>query len=328
VGALAGLRGEIGQYVRAFETLNGTDMLIIPGTGLLTDAWGLSSWGPYSLFKWSVMAKLRRCRIVFVSVGAGPIYTRLGRFLVRSSLGLADYRSFRDRSSLEYVRSIGFRRRQDCVYPDLAFSLPEGTLPMDDRGATPRRVVGLGLMVYPGRYSSAAPRGETYEAYLEALASFVDRLLSLDYDVRLLLGDEDTQVIQDFRSALEARVGVYDEARVIDRPIRTVEEVLLQLAATDVVVATRFHNVLLALLLNKPVIAISFHHKCSSLMSEMGLAEYSQDIEELTSARLIEQFEDLERNGDDVKRRVALRVADCRTALDQQYDAVLRIDER
>ena len=286
VGAIAGARGEFGQYARAFQTLKGTDMLIVPGTGLLTDAWGLSSWGPYSLFKWSMMAKLRGCRIVFVSVGAGPIYTGLGRFLVKSTLALADYRSFRDRSSLDYLRGIGFRRKQDRVYPDLAFSLPENLLPPAERRAAGRRVVGLGLMVYPGRYSSAAPRRETYDAYLESLASFVDWLLSSDYDVRLLLGDEDTQVIQEFRSALGARLGVYDEARVIERPARTVEEVLVQLAATDVVVATRFHNVLLALLLNKPVIAVSFHHKCSSLMSEMGLDDYSQDIDELNAARL------------------------------------------
>ena len=43
-------------------------MLIVPGTGLLTDAYGLGGWGPYSLFKWSLAAKLRGCRVLFVSV--------------------------------------------------------------------------------------------------------------------------------------------------------------------------------------------------------------------------------------------------------------------
>ena len=70
--AFVGVGEELRQYVRAFRKLKRTDVLIIPGTGLLTDAYGLSGWGPYNLFKWSLMAKLRGCRVLFVSVGAGP----------------------------------------------------------------------------------------------------------------------------------------------------------------------------------------------------------------------------------------------------------------
>ncbi len=213
------------------------------------------------------MAKLRRCRVLFVSVGAGPIDRPLGRALVKAALSLADYRSYRDDSSRDYLRGIGFRATRDRVYPDLVFGLPEALLSRDHaRPEGTRRVVGLGLMVYAGKYSAADPRPETYTAYLESLAVFATWLLEHDYDIRLLLGDADTIVIEEFRSALQARLGAYDEERIIEQPIASVQDVLAELAATDVVVATRFHNVLLALLLNKPVIAISFHHKCSSLM--------------------------------------------------------------
>ncbi len=51
--------------------LKGTDMLIVPGTGLVTDAYGLHDWGPYSVFKWVLMAKLRRCQ--------GAVRQRRGR---------------------------------------------------------------------------------------------------------------------------------------------------------------------------------------------------------------------------------------------------------
>ena len=126
--AFIGVRQELWQYIRAYNTLKGTDMLIVPGTGLLTDAYGLSAWGPYNIFKWSLMAKLRGCRVVFVSVGAGPIDGALGRFLVKSALSLADYRSYRDTSSMNYLNAIGFRTTDDRVYPDLVFSLPEALL--------------------------------------------------------------------------------------------------------------------------------------------------------------------------------------------------------
>ena len=71
----------------------------------MTDAFGLSHWGPYSLFKWVLMAKLRRCRVLFVSVGAGPIDRTLGRILVKATLSLADYRSYRDEASSDCLRS-------------------------------------------------------------------------------------------------------------------------------------------------------------------------------------------------------------------------------
>ena len=97
-----------------------------------------------------------------------------------------------------------------------------------------------------------------------------------------------------------------------------------QLAATDFVVGTRFHNVLLALLLNKPSIAISFHHKCSSLMSQMGLSEYCQDIKRLNADSLIEQFCDLERNAESLRPFIKGKADEFRRALDEQYNCIFR----
>jgi polysaccharide pyruvyl transferase WcaK-like protein len=319
-----GISEELKDYVRAFRTLKGTDMLIIPGTGLLTDAYGLSPWGPLSMFRWSVIAKLRGCRLLFISVGAGPIDRTLGRFLVKSALSLADYRSYRDDSSMNYLKDIGFRTGRDRIYPDLVFSLPEGLLPINEREVGRRPVVGLGLMVYAGKYSVANPIRETYTAYLESLVAFVEWLLTHDHDVRLLLGDGDTFVIQEFKSLLRTRVGPYDNERVVDQPITSVEQILSQLAATDLVVATRFHNVLLALLLNRPVIAISFHHKCASLMSQMGVSEYCHDINRMNAHGLIEQFQELKSNSEMVRGIIKQKVDESRGALDEQYNLLFK----
>ena len=66
-----------------------------------------------------------------------------------------------------------------------------------------------------------------------------------DYDIRLLLGDGDRIVIDKFRSVLHALTGSCDEDRIIEQPMASVQDLLAELAATDVIVATRFHNVLL-----------------------------------------------------------------------------------
>ena len=182
--------------------------------------------------------------------------------------------------------------------------------------------MGLGLMAHAWNYGAADPRPETYTAYLQSLAVFAIWLLEHDYDIRLLLGDGDGDpvAIEQFRSVLRARLGSYDEQRVVARPIASVQDVLDELAATDVVVATRFHNVLLALLLDTPVIAIAFHHKCTSLMRQMQLSDYCHEINGMDAERLIAQFRKLEENQTAVKRAIRQGVDEARAALDEQYD--------
>jgi polysaccharide pyruvyl transferase WcaK-like protein len=315
-----GIPSEFCRWYDAFKALKETDMLIIPGTGLLTDAFCLSAWGPYGLFKWTLIAKLRGCEILFVSVGAGPLYSTLGRYFVKSALSLAKFRSYRDDTSMSYLKGIGFRTNSDCVYPDLVFSLPEITEPHGDGKRASRPVVGIGVMAYAGKYSVEKPSHGIYLEYLDNLVAFAGWLLAHDYVIRLLIGEFcDRSASSEFKSLLKASLRTCDEKCIIDEPALSGEQLLPQIAATDIVVGTRFHNVLLAMVLNKPVIAISFHHKCASLMNDMGLAEYCHDINHMNASRLIEQFQGVEKNAENLKRAISDRVQRARKALDEQY---------
>lgn len=320
-----GIPSELYRWLEAYTTLKHTDVFIVPGTGLLTDAYGLRGWGPYGLFKWSAVAKMRGCKLFFVSVGAGPLHSRVGRWLVKSALALADFRSYRDDETKDYLSSIGAGRASDLVYPDLAFSIVDEINPKASLPKRRRPVVGLGLMLYRGQLSSDVERNSTYSVYLERLAVFVRWLLERDYAVRLLIGElSDVSVTAEFKALLKNRLGDYDESRIIDEPATSVEDLLAQFSETDAVVATRFHNVLLALALNKPAICISFHQKCTSLMQNMALQEYCQDIKQLNADKLIEQFCQLEKNAGSLRHMIREKVEDCRKALDEQYGLIFK----
>jgi polysaccharide pyruvyl transferase WcaK-like protein len=321
-----GIPSELYRWLKAFRTLKGTDMFIVSGTGLLTDAWGIMmSWGPYNMFKWSLIAKLCRCKLLFVSVGAGPIYSTIGRWFIKSALFMADFRSYRDNSTLKCLKDIGIPTDNDRVYPDLAFSLNHVVILHSDIQKGRRPVVGLGLMRHDGMYGVKGPSNATYLAYLKSLVILVGWLLAHEYDVRLLISEiPEGPVKRKFKDLLKEHVPTYGEGRIIDEPASSVDQLLSQLAATDLVVATRFHNVLFALLLNKPVISISFHPKCVSLMSAMGLSEYCQDINHLDANRLIEQFCDLEKNAQKVRSWIKQKRDEFRRALDEQYNFILK----
>jgi polysaccharide pyruvyl transferase WcaK-like protein len=318
-----GLLGEPYQWARCMLWLWNTDILIVPGTGLITDAYGLLGWGPYNLFKWSVTAKICRCKVFFVSIGAGPLYGTFGRCLAKSLLHLGDFRSYRDESTKQYLNSIGFRAVNDAVYPDLAFSLPE-TVCQDVEKRT-RAVVGIGVMEYAGKYADADPREEVYLRYLGSLVTLVEWLLSHGYDVRLLSGDlADIPVRQQFKKLLGERLANGAEGQIIDEPISSLDELCAQIAATNLVVATRFHNVLLSLLGIKPVISVSFHHKCQSLMSAVGLDDYCLDINDLNGDQLVERFCNLTANAHELVPLISRKVKEFRGCLDRQYEVLLK----
>jgi polysaccharide pyruvyl transferase WcaK-like protein len=271
------------------------------------------------------MAKLRRCKLLIVGVGAGPIYGAVGRYFVKSALSLADFRSYRDASSKKYLEEIGFHVRDDHIYPDLAFSIPETLIPQRSV-KTGRQVVGVGLMANSGRYGTAGPNSRVHLAYLNNLAVFVTWLLAYDYDIRLLIGDVgDLDTVHEFRQMLRDRLPSYDEHRVISEPMSTVEDLLAQIAETDVVIATRFHNVLLSLLCNKPVISISFHPKCASLMKAMDLEAYCLDIRELNVDSLIETFKTLKLDSSKIESRIKDKIREHRERLYEQYEIIAKI---
>jgi polysaccharide pyruvyl transferase WcaK-like protein len=316
---------ELYHWWEAFARLKGTDALIIPGTGLLTDAFGVLSWGPYNLFKWSILARLRGSKLFFVSVGAGPLNGRLSRLLVTLSLGLADFRSYRDASSLRYLKDIGFSRTHDRVYPDLAFSLPKTVVSLDSKRGRRRPVAGLGLMSYGSMYGDNKPTDASYDRYLESFVSLAKFLLDRGYDIRLIIGElADPQA--EFRRLLEDHSVQYDPSRIVDSPAESVDvqRLLAQIAETDLVVATRFHNVLYALLNNKPTVSISFHNKCADLMSSMGLSEYCLDVNGLRVDAMIEKVRDIEKNSDNLESLIAERAEQFREELQEQYGIIVK----
>jgi len=312
---------ELLEWLKAFGSLASTTMLIMTGTGMLGD-FGI---GPfelhYEIVKWSIVAKLRRSKVLFVSVGAGPLGHPISRWLVKLALSLADYRSYRDTFSKQYLAGIGFDTSRDRVYPDLAFSFLRAEMPLAPRQPGQPRIIGLGLMEYYGNQSSPEQGQHIYQDYIQALTAFAEWLLARGYSVRLLIGDltYDKRVCGDVFRILEENGVTFEAGRIISEPVASVQDLWAQLAQTDMVVATRFHNILLALMLDKPVLALSYHVKIRSLMASVGLSEYCQDIATLDATRLRKQFNALEENAELLRSSLHQKNEECRRALDEQY---------
>lgn len=307
---------ELVHWVKTLRVISRADMLIVAGTGIVADYMtGPLGW-PYDIFKLSVLAALCRVKLVFLSVGVGPIHHPLSRWLLKRSLALADYRSYRDVESRQYLEKIGFNTDRDPVCPDVVFGLSPSNLLSGIRDDQ-RRVIGLGLKDYG---SSERLEPTAFREYLDTMAAFVSWLHEHGYTIRLLIGDfqYDSHVIKEFIEILKRRNIPTSPPLLMAEPTLTVKELLRQMSETKVVISPRYHNLVLALIQNKPVIALSDHAKLESLAVDFGLAQYHLPLRDLSSDDLISRFEQLEADAERLRPYIAAKLAKYSHALGAQ----------
>jgi polysaccharide pyruvyl transferase WcaK-like protein len=303
---------------RAAAALRGFDALVIPGTGVLDDFGQGPLDLPSHLLRWCRAAKRLSLPIHMLSVGAEPVDSPEIRRILGRAARLCDYRSYRDPESRENTARFGVPVDHDPVLPDLAFSLPPASLPAAPPIDWPPRTVGLGVMGYYGWNQAAATGERIYAEYLEKMKRFVSWLLARGHTIRLLVGDTrlDPRPARELVEAVAASAGPTE--RVIAEPIATFDDLLRQIARTDIVVGSRFHNVLLGLLMGRPAISISYSRKNDALLADFGLGTSSQPIEAFTVERLVAQFEQLA-GGPSPAPGIGRKNQELRRQLDMQY---------
>jgi len=315
------LRVGLGLVVDAWRTARwarGHDLVVIPGMGVLESTLPTKPWQmPWSLFVLALAGRLFGAGVAFVSVGASPIADSATAWLILAAARLASYRSFRDEFSRNTLRQHGLDVDRDAVYPDLAFSLT----------APDRRVsdgtVGVGVIDFRGTTAEAAHAVEIHERYANTLREFVCWLVASGRPVRLLIGDRDDEPLA-LRIVDEVRATQAGARIMFNRP-ETLADVMEQIAQTEIVVASRFHNVLCALVSARPTLAISYGEKHVSLLGGLDVGEYVEPIRTLDVDRLIARFEDLVIHADDVRRRLATGSAVHRTRLAEQFAELDRV---
>jgi polysaccharide pyruvyl transferase WcaK-like protein len=320
VGWLKFLVDETLHVVQSYRLLRNVDVLVVAGGGQLDDEWG-GSWGhPYTLVKWSVLARTAGSSVVFLSVGACRMDSRLTKLFLRIALSLACYRSYRDHESKKLALTLT-ERADGLVVPDIAFSLPltkhESVAPPD----MTRLRVGVSPIAFarPGLWPTEDPA--QYEHYVTQLASFVAALLHQQIAVILFSSScPDEQIFEDLCARLDLGPGDNFRALLSTSNVTSVHDLLVLLQSVDFVVASRLHGILLSLLSGKPSIAIVYDRKVTCLMEELDQKAYCLDVQSLESEDLLRVFLALQANGHIVVEKL--------NGIRRQYDQCLQSQYR
>lgn len=316
---VSGLFRELMFWVSSFRRLRQFDLLVVSGGGQLTERGGPWSF-PYALFVWARLAKLARVRLIVLNVGAGPLRHPLSRRFVAGALSAADYVSFRDEPSRDLAIQVGYRGKGN-VFPDSVYGA-RFKVPATSVTPSQRLTVGVAPMMYPQcdpREYQPEDIGRIYDEFLAKFAAFTNGLVDKSCSVQLFGSDvgSDPEAIQDLHGTVLKR---HNHDVALASPVHSLDDLLAVMASMDIVVTCRYHGVVLAHLLNKPVLAVAHHPKVNALMDSLGLGQYCVDIKSFETAQLLQMFDSLLQHYDEVKVRMANVLATFQQQAASQFD--------
>jgi polysaccharide pyruvyl transferase WcaK-like protein len=324
VATAARLGREVPFVLNAYRLLRGVDTIVVAGSGPLLDAWRGAWAHPYTILRWSILARLTRTRLLVPSIGAGPIRGFLGRFIIRRIVAAADFISVRDPFSAELLHSIGVTRDLP-VRPDMAYGYPLPEPP--PRGD--RRAIRVGVNVMAHEDPRYWPKGDgsRFDAYLDKMVEFVERLLAGGHEVVVFSSQTsaDALVAADLLAAMGDR-GLRDYGRLRNAfpEIAGAADLVRTIQSCDYVVASRFHSVLIPLTAGIPTLGLAYHAKTEELFARVDRREWCLDIDAFSPDDLSSAFAALRAEDSElIREQLRSRAADLRAVVESQFDEIL-----
>ena len=318
---------ELILLIRSYRIVRSLDLLIVNGGGQLTE-WGGPWEFTYTVFKWVSLARLLKVRCYFLNIGAGPLTRPLAKFFARRALFSADYVSFRDEESFRLARQIGYTGPAQ-VYPDSVYGLNVASRGYAGQRSGRQPIVAVSPMPYCDPRVFAEKNQSVYDAYIRTLGRFTAHLLRHGCAVALLSGDigVDPMAVEDLQRALKNE-GISAASHPLSAErVDSTQDLLAKLSAVDFVVTSRFHGVVFAHLLNKPVVALSHHPKVAALMDDIGLADYCvRDLRSFDVEQLTHMFQALVDDQDQIRGRMAEQLSAFRGRLAGEFDELFPMD--
>jgi polysaccharide pyruvyl transferase WcaK-like protein len=319
------LVGELRHLAVTFGKLKKLDLVLVSGGGQIDDYWGGAFGHPYTLFKWSLLARMARKPVAFLSVGVCDLESRFTNFFVKQALRIAAHRSYRDQKSKDMVRQFSFTKA-DWVFPDLAFSFPKERR-KSDRTSTVKStqpIVGVSPIAYLSSFDWPRKELTVFERYLDNLRSFALALLQKGATIILFATDApDKKVVSVLRAQLQNELPPDKAQQIREVAPETVDELFSEFQQMDYVVASRLHGIILAHLALIPVLAISYDRKVDTYMEDVEQAKFNQNLRTVEEQTLMEAFQSLQACSPDVLATIRHKVDEYEGRLEWLYDHVL-----
>jgi len=318
---IADLVFEARSVARARRWLETADLVLASGGGQLDDVWG-GAWGqPYALARWAWQAKRAGVPFAFLSVGFGGASSWLSRRFLRYAVENSTYCSVRDQGSRALTKGIGVRKDIGVV-PDLAFSLDCDQSTTSER---PGFDIGVSPMTYlrPGSWPGA-DRLE-YERLVGLWADIVSSIVSEGNRAKLFVSaPEDMVAVNDVWDRLSEETRAGTSIHQAANP----DSLLDFYRGVDVVISSRLHGVVLAMVAGRPVVALSHERKVRTVMQDAGASASCAELATATVAETMLMIRAVLDDLDSCSETLRGYVRGANTAVSEQHDMLPQLIRR
>lgn len=255
-----------------FKLLLRTKKVIFGGGGTMMDMYRRDLLIYSSI---SSIAKLTKNDVYIFGVGAGPLSTKLGKNLMRLILKQAKLISVRDFESQSLLSN--YTNKKVEVVSDLAFFLDHE--PTSKVGKSEKVIIGVTTLPYFSDLYWPNHDEEKYKTYLKELANSLKFILNTYPDVHIKIFatkyPEDTYSNKDLFEYIDFKTE--ERVELINDNLNPLK-LLETMSEMDIIIGTRLHSIILATILNKPVIALGYHQKVRGYMKKYEIEHNLIDI--------------------------------------------------
>ena len=321
-----GREGTVGRVLRRardglrmIRTVGRFDAIVVPGTGLLEPTGTSRAAGTVNaLAALSLAARLRRVPVVWFAVGGAVRgMERSGtitHIVVDVAARGASYRSYRDELTKSELLRFGVNVQADQVRRDVAFAYPN--LPVRQRRPDGQPViVAISVIDLPQSFGGS---GDDRTRYVTELTKLTVELRGRGMRVRFVLGDQaDDANTREVLAGLGSLGRSDDDVEYVET--RTFDELLAELAEVDVVVASRFHVLVAAALVTRPMVALSHADKDDELLRQLGLTRYLLDAYTFDAAEAAKSVDESARADSEISARLRSECAANRAMVEAEF---------
>ena len=274
------------------EAVRAADLVIIGGGGIFNDYRGVdpamfltdNHWGITFYTAPAALAILFDKPVMLYAVGVGPLFSDCARLFTKFACEVAARVTVRDAGSGALLESLGVPKDRIAVTADAVFGMPAGNGAPELDGDAPRIAVAL-------RPWSVGVDQKFWE---QEIASGLDRFLGghagsvVFIPFQRLKGspEDDTPVAMKVQSLMKNK----DRTSVLtsDPPP---QQILGLLKQCHLVIGMRLHSMILGMLSQIPVLALSYDEKVDQLMIRAGMQARTLNIRSLDEAGLSDAME-------------------------------------
>jgi len=275
------------KFGEVYRALKSTDLLISGGGSLLQDV--TSKNGILYYLGVIFFAKLLRKSVVIYSQGIGPVHMNRNRKLTALILNLVNGITVRDESSKKDLEEMGVKKDIDVsADPVLSFSCEDIKI---EKGR--ELLERVDVNINDGKILGISVRSwKTAGANFTAIAEACDRLVTQGWQVVFIPMHfpEDIQASREIVNQMKEKAFLLKENY-------SPSEALSIYKAVDMVLGMRLHALIMAAVMEKPLVAISYDPKVNRFMDSLGNNQ-AMEINELKCQEILDLVQNTWENKD------------------------------